>query len=296
MIFVLAAIAAAGVGQAPPSPREPADDAALEAKIVAASTALRAGGELVSLAKVLGEKPTAAPSIAHTPERATASSPPDLYDAIVSSVRVVGLFYLCVECDDWHFSGSSGFCVAKDGVVATCRHVLESDETMREAFLVVADLQGHVWPVQRVLTIDRASDVCLLQTTEKGGVPLPLRTNVRTGERVYCLSNPDHHFGFFSEGMVARWYRARESETQVDGALLPVVSWLHVTCAFGAGSSGAPIVDACGNVVGIAQSTTAIVNDGEDGGEETPLVLRTAAPAAALAALMRSAATAGEAR
>ncbi|MBL8750463.1 MAG: trypsin-like peptidase domain-containing protein [Planctomycetes bacterium] len=211
-------------------------------------------------------------------------------------MRIVGHFYLCTECDDWHFSGSSGFCVAKDGVVATCRHVLDSDETMREAFLVVADLDGHVWPVQRVLAQDRASDVCLLQSAEKGGVPLPLRANVRAGERVYCLSNPDHHFGFFSEGLVARRYRARESEVRVEGALLPVVPWLHVTCAFGAGSSGAPIVDGRGNVVGIAQSTTAIVNDAEDGGEETQLVLRTAAPAAAVADLVRIVATSPDAR
>src|SRR5436190_23339811 len=49
---------------------------------------------------------------------------------------------------------------------------------------------------------------------------------------------------------------------------------LHVTCDFGKGSSGAPIVDTRGNVVGFAQSTTTLVYDEEADLVDTQMVFK----------------------
>jgi len=267
------------------------DDELLEARITQACAGLRAANQLVPCSKLVAEAaaartfamPAAAP-------RAEVLGPERVCALVRPSLRIVGHYYLCTECDAWHFDGASGFCVDAAGAVATCAHVLAADDTMREAYLVVADLQGGVWPVERVLAHDAGADVCVVKTAETGAVPLPLRAGVRAGERVYCLSNPDHQFGFFSEGLVARWYAQRDPVPEGTPAKPPDQvaprTWLHVTCDFAKGSSGAPIVDPTGTVIGIAQSTTTVVYDEDAALVDTQMVFKTATPAAALAALL----------
>lgn len=268
------------------------DDDALLAEIEAGCAAALAAGTLVAARELVARTATAkgwTPPL--TAAATTVVSPPELYAALWRSVRVIGHYYLCKECDEWHFNAASGFCVDGEGAIATCAHVVAPDDGMREAYLVSADLSGRVWSVQRVLAADGRSDLCVLQTAERGTVPLPLRGAVLTGERVWCLSNPDHQFGFFSEGHVARQFVLREpspaAATSPAPGSEPLSRWLHVTCDFCRGSSGAPIVDSRGNVVGIAQSTVTVVHDEDATVLDTQMVFKTAAPAAALAKLMQ---------
>jgi hypothetical protein len=265
------------VGQA----AEPVDDQRLEQRILEACAGLYAEGQLRPCGELVAQAEHA--PVAFVPALPVRSEPlpgAQLYRRIAPGVCLVGHYYLCDECEHWHFSAASGFWVAADGAVATCHHVLAADETMRQAFLVVADLAGRVWPVQRVLAAAAGADLCVLQTTARGCEPLPLRVDVGVGERVACLSHPDHQFGFFSEGVVARHFLLREPPDAAPRA------WLHVTCDFARGSSGAPVVDACGNVVGVAVATTTVVYDEEAEPADTQMVFKAAAPAAALRALL----------
>ncbi len=266
------------VGQRP----APIDDESLEQRITAACDQLRDAGALRPCAELVAQA-AAAPvtTLPPVPARLEVLPGPDLYERVVPSVCIVGHYYLCDECDQWHFSGASGFWVAADGAVATCHHVLAPDATMRAAFLVVADLDGQVWPVQRVLAANAATDLCVVQTPARGRVPLPLRGDVRVGERVVCLSHPDHQFGFFSDGVVARRFLLRDPPEAREPR-----PWLHVTCDFARGSSGGPVVDVCGNVVGIAVATTTVVYDEEADPVDTQMVFKAAAPAASLQALL----------
>lgn len=282
LVLGIAMSAGSATGQ---GPVQPIDDDALERRIEQACEALRIAGRLrhadeFATAAAANPGPAPRPPLPLRTERLAAE---DLHDLLVPSLRTVGHYYLCTECDQWHFSGASGFCVDADGAVATCAHVLATDATMREAYLVVADLTGHVEPALGVLTADFAADVCILQTAAQHTVPLPLRLEARVGERLYCLANPDHRFGFFSEGMLARWYAERDEGAGADAAPR---TWLHVTCEIAQGSSGGMVVDARGNLVGIAQSTTTVVDGEEDGVEDTQMVFRSAVPAAALRRLL----------
>jgi S1-C subfamily serine protease len=220
-------------------------------------------------------------TLASAPVRREPLAGAELYQLAAASLCIVGHYYLCDECEQWHFSGASGFWVAADGAVATCHHVLAPDDSMRAAFLVVADLTGQVWPVQKVLAANAATDLCVLQTPARERTPLPLRGDVRVGERVACLSHPDGQYGFYSEGVVARHFLLREPPEAPEA--LP---WLHVTCDFARGSSGAPVVDACGNVIGIADATTTVVYDDDAEVIDTQMVFKTAAPAGALQVLL----------
>jgi hypothetical protein len=55
---------------------------------------------------------------AATPLRQQRLDGPELHDLVAASVRIVGHYYRCKECEHWHFSGASGFCVDADGHVA----------------------------------------------------------------------------------------------------------------------------------------------------------------------------------
>ncbi len=300
-IVALLAPAADAVAQVPGEPAG-IDDELLEQRITEACAAARAAGSLVA-AKVLAAQLATAASCEGKPvaPRTQPLGGAELYAAVLPSVRIVGHFYQCKECDEWHFNGASGFCIDDHGSIATCAHVVAPDGTMRDAFLVVADLRGNVWPVEKVVAVGKAADLCVLQTAARGTVPLPMRTSVRTGEAVWCLSHPDHQFAFFSGGMVARQYVLREAdvdrpEKPAAGAKVPKVDlkrpaqpWLHVTCDFCKGSSGGPIVDACGNLVGIAQSTVTVIYDEDTTPIDTQMVFKNATPAACLAALLQPA-------
>lgn len=273
------------------------DDEQLELRITDRCEQLRQQGELVALATLQQQahdnKQCELPAV---PPRAAPKSGPELYELVRQSALIVGHYYRCSECEDWHFTGASGFAVSADGAVATCAHLLQDDPDMPTAFLVVADYDGRVWPVQQVAASDAETDVCILRTARTGQVPLPLRADARTGEPIWLLSNPDHQFAFFSQGIVARWYRWREVDASAPaghrrGATTarqaPAPLWLHITAAFGKGSSGGAVIDACGNGIGLAQSTVTMVYDDSVDKPDVQMVLNTAAPASALQALMR---------
>jgi S1-C subfamily serine protease len=200
-------------------------------------------------------------------------SPPDLCERLRQSTLAVGSYYKCKDCPDWHFNASAGFVVG-DGVVSTCCHVVAAEDAgVRESFLVAADSTGHVFPVRSVLAADMDADTCFLKIDAAGLKPLPLRPQIRPGERVYCLSHPGGYHFMFTEGMVARLNRQRNAAVddngKTNGNLTRPVLFLNVTAEFAPGSSGGPVVDEMGNVVGQVASI-ADAGEPEPGDEHTP--------------------------
>lgn len=209
------------------------------------------------------------------PQSSRKLSPTDLHDRLRLSTLAVGPFYRCTECSDWHFNAGTGFVAAEDGVVSTCCHVLDLDEDeMKDAYIIAADSDGRVYPVTQVLAADPDSDTCLLKIEAPALKPLPLRKGVRTGERVYCMSHPGGNHFMFTEGMVSRVMRSRNEVVTPEGATnrTRLILYLNITAEFAPGSSGAPVVDECGNVVGQVTSIA-------DAGEPLPQELSDTAPA-----------------
>jgi S1-C subfamily serine protease len=131
--------------------------------------------------------------------------------------------------------------------------VVTEDEGVKESYLIAADAEGRVFPIQSVVAADMESDTCFLKISAPALKPLPLRTGIRPGERVYCLSHPGGNHFMFTEGMVARLNLKRDemldNHGQTNGLLTRPLLFLNVTAEFAPGSSGAPIVDEAGNVV-----------------------------------------------
>jgi len=253
------------------APRFVIDDDEYVDKVVDASAKLLRDGELKPVEALRSQVQTKGFSARLAPQAHRQLAPPDLYDHLRQSTLAVGSYYKCPDCGNWHFNGAAGFVVGEDGIVCTCCHVVQAeDEGVKESYLVAADAAGHVFPVQSVLAADTESDTCFVKIDAPGLKPLPLRSGVHTGERVYCLSHPGGYYFMFTQGMVSRLNRRRndviDEHGHTNGLLTRPILLLNVTAEFAPGSSGAPITDDAGNVVGQVAS---IADAGEPGTNET---------------------------
>lgn len=255
-------------------PGEPArfiiDDDAFADRVSAAARTLLRDHKLLSRDALRSQVQTKGFSLRLLPLSREKLDPPDLCERLRESTLAVGAVYKCPDCGGWHFSSSTGFVVSENGIVCTCCHViLETDEEIKESYLVAADASGHVFPVQAVVAADTEADTCLVRISASGLKPLPLRSGVRAGEPVYCLSNPGGYFFMFTQGLVARLNHRTIVDADEHGR--SKTSWsrpillLNVTAEFAPGSSGAPIVDPCGNVVGQVAS---IADAGENSSDD----------------------------
>ena len=253
VLFLTAILFAAGARAG--APRFVIDDEEYVDKVTEASAKLLQAGKLKSLGTLRGEVRNEVFAVKPTPLSHQKLSAPDLCDHLRQSTLAVGSYYKCPDCGEWHFNSSTGFVVGEGGVICTCCHVVQTeDEGVKESYLIAADDAGHVFPVQSVLAADTESDTCFVKINASGLKPLPLRTGVRAGERVYCLSHPGGYYFMFTQGMVARLNRKRnevlDEHGHTNGLLTRPIQFLNVTAEFAPGSSGAAIADEAGNVVG----------------------------------------------
>ena len=236
------------------APRFVIDDEEYVDRVVHASARLLKEGRLKSVSVLRQQVRPCNSAIKLSPPVRQKLPAPDLCDRLRKSTLAVGNYYKCPDCPEWHFNSSAGFVVGEGGVVATCCHVVTAEEEgVKESYLVAADDTGEVYPVESVLAADPEADTCFVKI-DAPLKPLPLRPDVRTGERVYCLSHPGGYFYMFTQGTVARLNRKRnemfDEHGRTNGILTRPILLLNVTSEFAPGSSGAPVTDEAGNVVG----------------------------------------------
>jgi len=126
----------------------------------------------------------------------------------------------------------------KPGFVATNLHVLK-----RASQGYIKSLSDGVsYKISSVLGFDLKRDICILKLSEVGGAPLPLSTDdVAVGDDVLVAGNPEGLEASFSKGIVSG-LRSGSGLIQMDAAISP-------------GSSGGPVVNQRGEVVGLAVSS-----------------------------------------
>lgn len=156
----------------------------------------------------------------------------------------------------------SGFFVA-EGVVATNVHVIEDAAKGYVRFCG----QKRRYRVEKVVGVDEAHDLALLKISGAHARRLPLGDSARVtvGDEVYAVGNPEGFDGTFSNGIVSGIRRER-SDTLI-----------QITAPISHGSSGGPVLNARGEVIGIA---VACVEDGQN--------LNFAIPSACLAKLLKA--------
>lgn len=164
----------------------------------------------------------------------------DAYQRACASVFVLCSLYR-VE-GGWETSLATAFAIADEGVLATNCHVFEGEH--RADAVIAMDVHGKVFPVVEILAADHKSDTCLFRIDATGLQPLPLAEEAAPGTRVRVLGHPGDSFYYLSTGVIANYERDSEDAT-----------WMNITADFGQGSSGGPVLDEQGNVVGQVSRT-----------------------------------------
>jgi S1-C subfamily serine protease len=176
----------------------------------------------------------------------------EVWDIARGSHVRVGWSYLCHQCDEWHLRLSGGYVLTSDGAVATSYHGVQPPHDLRDGRLVAADDFGRVFPVIEVLAGDRYADACVIRIQGEGKFnPLPLNTDMRPGDTVYCFSDPLGRRGYFSHGIINRFVRlSARRRSNEPGAPLFEPTRIEVSADWAPGSSGAAVLDEFGNAIG----------------------------------------------
>ncbi|MCP5535118.1 MAG: trypsin-like peptidase domain-containing protein [Akkermansiaceae bacterium] len=213
-------------------------------------------------------------------DRASSKALDNLYGQCADSVIAIASVYKCGKCDNWHNSGAAtGWILSEDGVMVTNYHVFDGKEV---AGFGIRTRDGKVAPVTEILAASKRDDVVIFKVAGSGFKPLPLGPDANVGSDLHIIAHPDSRFYTYTAGKVSRYYRKRVPKG--DGP-----SIMAVTAEFARGSSGGPVMDSAGNVVGMVASTQSIYYPPKkktDTQGPFQMVIRNCVPVSAIRALI----------
>lgn len=176
-----------------------------------------------------------------------AKTPANIYEQNKGAVLAVGSLRKCDKCDNWHTRIASGFFVTTDGVMITNYHVVDHPGIQAMGAMTS---DGSVYPVKEVLAADESGDIAVLQLAGSKFPRLYLSPDNTVGSDVWVISNPSKQFLTLTKGIISGRHVKTWKEAKTKR--------ISVTADFGGGSSGAPVFNELGNVVGMVASTQAV--------------------------------------
>ena len=207
----------------------------------------------------------------------------EIAEKTAPSTYRVGWAYLCNKCDHWHANLGGAYAISADGLLATCAHVVDPKGiAMKAGLLVAVDQAGEVYPVTKVHRYHKKMDAAVVRI-ESETTPLALTDNVRPGDPAFCLSRPLKQGKYFSKGIVNRFFWDGGSREKDDRSVATLAHLkMNVSSRWAPGSSGSPVLDQCGNVIG----HVALINTlGEGKDKPTLITVHAAIPARSIVAL-----------
>ena len=186
------------------------------------------------------------------------ASPNKLYDHICKSVLVMGRLYNCGKCSKWHTSMASAFVIGQDGIIVTNHHVLAKDEG---EILGAMDNEGTIYAVEKVLAANQQDDLAILKLRDAKLIPMSLAKPANVGSDVWVISHPNRKLYTMTKGMVSRYHMILNNDRKPGRRMA-------ITADYAKGSSGAPVFNRKGQVVGVVSSTSSIYYSVENGKKE----------------------------
>lgn len=205
--------------------------------------------QTVSLVDLKKQLTQTHPKVELEPETISIASPAKLYDQVCKSVLVMGRLYNCGKCSKWHTSIASAFAIGKDGIILTNYHVLEKEQG---EILGAMDLKGNVFAIEKVLAANREDDLAILKLRNAQLIPMAIGKTANVGSDVWVISHPDRRMYMMTKGMISRYNLMLGNNNQ------KVSPRMSITADYAKGSSGAPVFNRKGQVVGVVSSTNSI--------------------------------------
>jgi serine protease Do len=130
----------------------------------------------------------------------------------------------------------TGFFISPDGLLLTNFHVISGGSSM-----MAKTPTGAVYFLKSVLSASKTYDVAELQffATDVPYLSLGSSSSAVEGQRVLVIGNPEGLEGTVSEGIISAFRDNR--------------SMIQITAPISLGSSGSPVLDESGQVLGIAE-------------------------------------------
>lgn len=173
------------------------------------------------------------------------------YEQQKEGVLIIAKLFLCEKCPNYHITTASGFVLNEDGVCVTNHHVFRKFDNDPSMYLSVyaIDHKGNVFPIKEVMAGDEKNDLALFKIeTDKQLKPLSIGSDAKVTDEVNLISHPDKMYYSYSDGKVTREYLNSKQKTPRQS----------ISADFAKGSSGAPVFNDQGAVVGVISSTRSV--------------------------------------
>ena len=131
----------------------------------------------------------------------------------------------------------TGFFIDKEGMGISALHVLEDAR-----FAFIKDNEGHKYPIEKIIGMNKKADLVQFKVnTSDQEVPfLAISENLPIkGADVFTIGNPEGYFSTVSKGIVSSMTKRRGIDV------------IQTTAAVSHGSSGGPLMDTKGRVIGV---------------------------------------------
>lgn len=151
--------------------------------------------------------------------------------------------------DGKQIATGSGFIIEPNGIIATNYHVISSLLKDQDARIAIKMENGEFTKAERLISFDESNDVALIKVEGKGLPSLPLAQDYKPkqGEDIVVIGSP---FGL---------------ETTVSDGIISSIrgedEFLQITAPISPGSSGSPVFNLNGDVIGIA---TLLIQGGQN--------------------------------
>jgi len=173
------------------------------------------------------------------------------FDKHKEGVLILAKLYICDKCPNYHISTATGFVINNDGIGVTNHHVFKKPTNSSSMHLSVyaIDFDGNIYPVKQVLAGDEQNDLAIFKIETPNEVkPLRLGDDLKVSDELHLISHPNKHYYYYSYGKVMRRHISNKYKSPRQS----------ISADFAKGSSGGPVFNNKGEVVGIVTTTNSI--------------------------------------